>query len=138
LRLERDKAVFSDSRLYRQAEETADNLLLNLQVPVPLGEAVACLREDGGRLVFRPGELERPIRILQEAIERSIDSVSPYHAIPALFRAVAFILPARLLLQRSRSWQSACSAGYGLIARARQRRGWASYGQRAWCTQSGY
>jgi hypothetical protein len=91
--LARDKAFFSDSRLYRQAEETAGDLLLNLQVPVPLGEAVACLREDGDRLVFRPGELERPLRVLHEAIERSIDSISPYHAIPALFRAVASLHP---------------------------------------------
>jgi hypothetical protein len=87
--LERDRALFSDSRLYRQAEETAETLLLNLQVPVPLDDAVSCLRGEGIELTFRPDDLGRPIGVLQDAIERSIDSISPYHAIPALFRAVA-------------------------------------------------
>lgn len=89
MRLERDKALFSGSRLYRQAGEIADELLLNMQVPVPLGEAVACLRDAGLDLAFRPGELERPIGALRSAVERQIDSISPYHAIPALFSAVA-------------------------------------------------
>jgi hypothetical protein len=93
--LKRDQALFGDSRLYRQAEETAEVLLLNLQVPVPLADAVSCLRGEGIELVFRPGDLDRPIGVLQDAIERSIDSVSPYHAIPALFRAVASLDPAR-------------------------------------------
>lgn len=89
MRLERDKALFNDSRLYRQAEEIAEELLLNLQVPVPLADAVSCLRGEGIELTFRPGDLDRPIAVLQAAVERSIDSISPYHAIPALFRAVA-------------------------------------------------
>jgi hypothetical protein len=89
MRLERDKALFSGSRLYRQAGEIADELLLNMQVPVPLGEAVACLRDTGLDLAFRPGELDRPIEALRSAVERQIDFISPYHAIPALFSAVA-------------------------------------------------
>jgi hypothetical protein len=89
MRLERDRALFSGSRLYRQAGEIADELLLNMQVPVPLGGAVSCLRAAGLDLVFRPGELNRPIEALRSAAERQIDSISPYHAIPALFSAVA-------------------------------------------------
>jgi hypothetical protein len=89
MRLERDKALFSGSRLYRQAGEIADELLRNMQVPVPLGEAVACLRDAGLDLTFRPGELDRPIEALRIAVERQVDSISPYHAIPALFGAVA-------------------------------------------------
>jgi hypothetical protein len=89
MRLERDKALFSGSRLYRQAGEIADELLRNMQVPVPVGEAVACLRDAGLDLAFRPGELDRPIEVLRSAVERQIDSISPYHAIPALFSAVA-------------------------------------------------
>lgn len=89
MRLERDKALFPGSRLYRQAGEIADELLLNMQVPVPLGEAVACLRDAGLDLAFRPGELDRPIEALRSAVERQIDPISPYHAIPALFSAVA-------------------------------------------------
>ncbi len=89
MRLERDKALFPGSRLYRQAGEIADELLLNMQVPVPLGDAVGCLRDAGLDLAFRPGELDRPIEVLRSAVERQIGSISPYHAIPALFSAVA-------------------------------------------------
>lgn len=89
MRLERDKALFPGSRLYRQAGEIADELLLNMQVPVPLGEAVACLHDAGLDLVFQPGELDRPIETLRSAVERQINLISPYHAIPALFSAVA-------------------------------------------------
>lgn len=88
MKLERDKAFFPGSRLYRQADETADHLLLNMQIPVPLSEAVASIRDDGLELTFRPGEIDRPIGVLTAAIERCIDSISPYHEIPALFRAV--------------------------------------------------
>jgi hypothetical protein len=95
VRLARDQALFRDSRLYRQAEETAEALLPNLQVPVPLGDAVCCLRGESIGLTFRPGDLDRPIGVLQDAIERSIDSISPYYAIPALFRAVASLNPPR-------------------------------------------
>jgi hypothetical protein len=95
MRLDRDKAFFTDSRLYRQAEETADHLLQNLQVPVPLADAVSCLRNDGQSLIFGPGELDQPLRALQDEIERSIDSISPYHAIPALFRVVTKLRPPR-------------------------------------------
>jgi len=95
VRLERDKALFSDSRLYRQAEEIAEDLLLNLQVPVPLDDAVSYLRREGIELTFRPGDLDRAIGALQTAIERSVDLISPYHAIPALFRAVASLDPPR-------------------------------------------
>lgn len=114
MRLERDKAFFSDSRLYRQAEEIAEYLLLNLPFPVPLGEAVACLRKEGVGLVFRPGDLDRPIRVLQEAIERGIDSISPYHAIPALFRAVASLDVPR----------PAAAATFKVLAIRLQRRVW--------------
>jgi hypothetical protein len=89
MKLERDKAFFPGSRLYRQAGEIADHLLLEMKFPVPLSEAVTCLRGEGLELAFRPGELDRPIEVVRAAIERSIDSISPYHAVPALIRAVA-------------------------------------------------
>jgi len=112
--LERDRALFGDSRLYRQAEETAEALLLNLQVPVPLGDGVSCLRREGIELTFRPGDLDRPISVLQSAIRRSIDSISPYHAIPALFRAVASLGPPR----------PAAAATFKTLAIRLQRRVW--------------
>jgi hypothetical protein len=113
-RLERDKALFGHSRLYRQAEETAGELLRNLQVPVPLADAVSCLRAEGVELTFRPGDLDRPIGVLQAAIDHSIDSISPYHAIPALFRAVAG-------LDRPRP---AATATFKILAIRLQRRVW--------------
>jgi len=68
MRLDRDKAFFTDSRLYRQAEEIADYLLLNLQVPVPLADAVFCLHKDGQGLGFRkPSEVFAEL-MLQEAV----------------------------------------------------------------------
>jgi len=60
MRLERGKAVFPGSRLYRQADEIADELLLNMPVPVPLAEAVACLRDAGLDLAFRPARRRAP------------------------------------------------------------------------------
>jgi hypothetical protein len=124
VRLERDKALFSDSRLYRQAEEIAEDLLLNLQVPVPLADAVSCIREEGIELTFRPGDLDRPIGVLHGAIERGIDSVSP--TTPSLrcsarWRALA--IPARPHPSRSRPWRSVFSAGCGPMSQACRRHG---------------
>jgi hypothetical protein len=132
MRLDRDKAFFADSRLYRQAKETADDLLLNLQVPVPLTAAVSCLHKDGQGLLFRPGDLDRPLSVLQGQIERSIDSISPYHAIPALFQAMGMLRTPRpaaaitlktlaIRLQR-RVWTDApgsSAARLGLVRAAR-------------------
>jgi hypothetical protein len=89
VKLDRGKAFFGDSRLYRQANETAEALLLNLEMPVALGDAVSCLRRGGIELALCPDNLDRALVVLRAAIERSIDEISPYHAIPALFSAVA-------------------------------------------------